>query len=83
MQDLKNLLLLYSQKFNSTQLIIEEIIKVINKTTNLKLNKNNFIIKDNLIKFKIRPKEKLEILLYKDKILNKFKEAKIKITDLR
>jgi len=83
MADFKELLILYSQKFNTSQLFLEEIIEIINKTTNLKLNKNNLIIKDGLIKFKVKPREKLEILLYKEKILIKFKEAQIKITDLK
>lgn len=83
MQDFKNLLLLYSQKLNTNQFFVEEIIKVINDFTKLKINKNNLIIKEGIIKFKIKPKEKIEILLRKEKILTKFKEAKIKITDLK
>jgi|GEM_PF-2180760 len=83
MADFKELLILYRQKFNANQLIIEEIIKVINQLTKLRINKDNLIIKEGLIKFKVKPKEKIEILLHKDKILTEFQKAKIKITDLR
>ena len=83
MADFKDLLALYSQKFNLGQLQAEEIINVINKVTGLKLTKAVLIIKDGLVRLKIKPKAKLEIILHKNKILEKFKEEKIKITDLR
>ena len=83
MADFKDLIALYCQKFNLGQLQAEEVIKIINKITKLKLDKSTLIIKDNLAYLKIKPKEKLEIILNKNKILTKFKEEKLKITDLK
>ena len=83
MDNFKDLLKLYSQKLNTSQLIIEEILEVINKITNLKLNKNNLIIRDGIGYLKVRPKEKLEIILHKEKIISSFQAEKILITDLK
>ena len=83
MDNFKDLLKLYSQKLNSSQLIIDEILEVINGITNLKLSKNNLSIRDGVGWLKVKPKEKLAIILYKEKIIAKFKDEKIKITDLK
>jgi hypothetical protein len=83
MDSFKDLLKIYSQRLNSSQLLITEILDVINNTTGLKLSKDNLIIKEGVGWFKIKPKEKLLVLLHKEKILAKFKEDKIIITDLR
>ena len=83
MDNFKDLLKIYSQKLNSSQLLIDEILKVINKATGLKLKNSNLNIRDGVGRFKVTSKEKLSILLHKEKILNKFKEEGIIITDLR
>lgn len=83
MDNFKDLLKIYSQKLNSSQLLIDEILDTINKVTDLKLGKNNLRIRDGVGWLKVKPKEKLIIILYKEKIINKFKEEKISITDLR
>ncbi|HRZ30194.1 MAG TPA: hypothetical protein P5274_00780 [Candidatus Paceibacterota bacterium] len=83
MDTFKDLLKIYSQKLNNSQLLIDEILAIINKTTNLKLNKSNINIRDGVGCFKLKPKEKLLIFLHKEKILADFKEEKINITDLR
>lgn len=83
MDNFKDLLKLYSQKLNNTQLIIGEILEVINKETGLSLNKTNLITRDGLGYLKVKPKQKLEIILHKSKIISKFKEENILITDLK
>ena len=83
MNNFKDLLKLYSQKLNSTQLIIDEIIEVINKETALSLNKTNIVTRDGIAYLKVKPKQKLEIILHKSKIISKFKEENILITDLK
>jgi hypothetical protein len=83
MDNFKDLLKIYSQKLNNTQLIIDEIIDVINNETGLTLNKTNLITRDGVGYLKVGPKQKLEIILRKDKIISKFKEEKILITDLK
>lgn len=83
MEKIDSLLLLYSQKINSNQLLINKILEVINNETNLNLTIKNITIKDSLIKLNIKSKEKLEIILNKSKILSKFRELTIKITDLK
>ena len=83
MDSFKDLLKIYSQRLNSSQLLTTEILEVINEKTGLKLGNDNLIIKDGVGWFKIKPKEKLLVLLHKEKILSKFKEDKIMITDLK
>lgn len=83
MDNFKDLLKIYSQKFNSSQLLIDEIITVINEVTSLKINKKSFKIKDNIGFLELKPKEKLLILLYKEKLLDKLKEGDFKIIDLK
>lgn len=83
MDNFRDLLKIYSQKLNSSQLMIEEIIKVINLATNLNLNKTNLVIRDGIGYLKVKPKQKLEIILHKDRIISKFEEEKILIKDLR
>ncbi len=83
MDNFKDLLKLYSQKLNSTQLIIDEILAVINKETGLNLNKTNLVTRDGIAYLKVKPKQKLEIILHKDRIISNFKEEKILITDLK
>ena len=83
MDNFKDLLKLYSQKLNSTQLIIDEILDVINKETGLTLDKTNLVTRDGIGYLKVKPKQKLEIILHKDKIISKFKEEKIAITELK
>ena len=83
MDNFKDLLKIYSQRLNSSQLIIDEILEVINKVTNLKLSKTNLSIKDGVGWLKVKPKEKLIIILYKKKIITKFKEENISVIDLK
>ena len=83
MNNLKELLLLYSQKLNSQKLLVKEMIGIINQLTSLKLTEANLEAKNGVLKLQVKPKEKLEILLRKDQILEEFKKEKIIITDLR
>ncbi|MFA6476334.1 MAG: hypothetical protein WCV68_02850 [Candidatus Paceibacterota bacterium] len=83
MDNFKDLLKLYSQKLNSTQLIIDEILEIINKESSLNLNKTNIITRDGIAYLKVKPKQKLEIILHKSRIISKFKEENILITDLK
>ena len=83
MDNFKDLLKIYSQRLNSSQLIIDEILEVINKITSLKLSKTNLSLRDGVGWLKIKPKEKLLIILYKEKILTKFKEENISVIDLK
>ena len=83
MDNFKDLLKLYSQKLNTSQLLIDEILEIINQTTNLKLNKSNLVIKDGVGYLKVKPKQKLEIILHKSQIISNFQEEKILITDLK
>lgn len=83
MDNFKDLLKLYSQKLNSSQLFIDDILEIINQTTDLVLNKKNLIIRDGIAWLKVKPKEKLVIILYKEKIITSFKDKGILITDLK
>jgi len=83
MNNLKELLLLYSQKLNSQKLLTKEIVGIINQVTRLNLVEANLEAKNGTLKLQVKPKEKLEILLHKELILEEFKKEKIIITDLR
>ena len=83
MDNFKDLLKIYSQKLNNSQLIIDEILEVINQVTNLKLSKTDLSIRDGVGRLKVKPKEKLIIILYKEKIIAKFKEENISVIDLK
>lgn len=83
MNDLKDLLLIYSHRLKSQELFIGEILKTINQITNLNLSKEQIEAKNRVLKFKVKPKEKLEVLLNKETIISSLKNQDITINDLR
>lgn len=81
--DLKEILKNYSRRLNSSQLLIDNIVQVINDVSGLSLNKNNLVISGRQVKIKTKTKERLNVLLLKEKILARLKEEGIEIIDLR
>lgn len=81
--DLKEILKNYSRRLNSSQLLIDNIVQVINEVSGLSLNKNNLVISGRQVKIKTKTKERLNVLLLKEKILTRLKEEGIEIIDLR
>lgn len=81
--DLKEILKNYSRRLNSSQLLIDNIVQVINDVSGLSLNKNNLVISGRQLKIKTKTKERLNVLLLKEKILTRLKEEGIEIIDLR
>ena len=82
MDDFKKILTLYSSKLNSNKLFLDEIIQIINETTTLSLDKDKVVVSGKELRFKLKSKERLLILIHKERILQKLIEAGIKITDL-
>ena len=82
MDDFKKILTLYSSKLNSNKLFLDEIIQIINETTTLSLSKDKVVVSGKELRFKLKSKERLLILIHKERILQKLIEAGIKITDL-
>jgi hypothetical protein len=62
---------------------IDLIINVIYQHINFKFNKNNIIIKNNIVFIKSSPIIRNEIFLKKGEILNSFKEKSIFLKDIR
>jgi len=83
MDTFKQLLIVYSTKLKSNQLFIDDIVKILEENSGLKVAKEDLKLKDGQLVLKLKPKQKLILILYKDLLLEKFNKAGIKITDLR
>lgn len=83
MDTFKQLLIVYSTKLKSNQLFIDDIVKILEENSGLKVAKEDLKLKDGQLVLKLKPKQKLTLILYKDLLLEKFNKAGIKITDLR
>lgn len=82
MDDFKKILTLYSSKLNSNKLFLDEIIQIIKETTTLSLGKDKVVVSGKELRFKLKSKERLLILIHKERLLQKLEEEGIKITDL-
>lgn len=69
MIELKDLLAPFEKILNSSELMKEVVINVLNKNLSVSLKKEDVKIKDNNIILNIKPIYKSEILVKKDKIL--------------
>jgi len=83
MDTFKQLLLVYASKLKSSQLFLDDIIIIINETLGLSITKESLKIVDGELRLKLKPKERLLLILDKEVLLERFKTAGIKVTDLR
>ena len=83
MDTFKQLLLVYASRLKSSQLFLDDIIVIINETLGLSITKEDLKIVDGQLRLKLKPKERLLLILHKEILLEKFKIAGIKVIDLK
>lgn len=83
MDTFKQLLLIYASKLKSNQLFLDDIVVIINETLGLNLLKEDLKLVNGELRLRLKSKEKLLLILYKDILLEKFKSSGIKIIDLK
>ncbi len=72
----------FSENLKTTELDIEQIIEIIERETNIHLNKTEIEIKNNIIYTKTNPSVKNKIFIFKNKIIESLSK-KLNIVDIK
>lgn len=74
----------FKKNLKSNTLIIEKIVEVVERNTDIKIEKTNIELKDCVVYIKSNPLIKNKIFIYKEKILNDLsKEITDKIVNIK